>query len=146
MMEQSSDAAVGLAPDSVRGDLDTPTEIHNLVTSFYREVVFDELLEPVFGEVAEVDWAEHIPRLIDYWCWILLRQPGYRGALMETHRHLHGLEPLRREHCDRWYALWVRSVDEQWRGPKADEAKHYAARMMSNVAGRIIGIDWQPPG
>ena len=48
------------------GDLSTPTEVHHLVTRFYREIVFDDLLEPIFGEVAEVDWAAHIPKLIDY--------------------------------------------------------------------------------
>ena len=48
-------------------DLTTRANVHDLVVDFYREIVFDELLEPVFDEVAEVDWASHIPRLIDYW-------------------------------------------------------------------------------
>jgi hypothetical protein len=66
-------------------DLDSRADIHDLVVGFYREVVFDELLEPVFGEVAEVDWALHIPKLIDYWCRVLLRQPGYGGSILEAH-------------------------------------------------------------
>ncbi|MEO9223603.1 MAG: hypothetical protein ABI276_01275, partial [Acidimicrobiales bacterium] len=68
--------------------------MHDLVVGFYREVVFEELLEPVFGEVAEVDWAEHIPRLIDYWCWILFSTKGFDGKVTKVHRHLHGLEPI----------------------------------------------------
>ena len=35
-------------------DLDSRSQIHDLVVRFYREIVFDELLGPVFGEVAEV--------------------------------------------------------------------------------------------
>ena len=58
-------AAVGEVTDL--RDLDSRAAIHDLVVGFYREIVFDDLLEPVFGEVAEVDWAEHIPRLIAYW-------------------------------------------------------------------------------
>ncbi len=46
-------------------DLVSRSDVHDLVVEFYREVVFDEVLEPVFGEVAEVDWAAHIPRLVD---------------------------------------------------------------------------------
>ena len=54
-----------------RADLSTRAHMHDLVIAFYREIMFDELLEPILGEVAEVDWVEHIPRLIDYWCSIL---------------------------------------------------------------------------
>ena len=57
-------------------DLSTPTQVHDLVTIFYREVALDEELEPFFGEVAEVDWAVHTPRLIDYWCAILFNEPA----------------------------------------------------------------------
>ena len=61
-------------PDPTTHDLETRADIHDLVVAFYREIVFDDLLEPVFGEVAEVDWALHIPKLIDYWCRVLLGQ------------------------------------------------------------------------
>ena len=56
-------------------------KVHALVVDFYREVAFDDLLGPMFGEVAEVDWATHIPKLIDYWCRVLLGQPGYEWAV-----------------------------------------------------------------
>ena len=62
-----------------RPDLDSRTEIHDLVVAFYREVALDDLLGPVFGEVVEVDWSVHIPKLIDYWCRVLLREPCYDG-------------------------------------------------------------------
>lgn len=128
-----------------RPDLDSRAQIHHLVVGFYREIVFDDLLEPVFGEVAEVDWAEHIPRLIDYWCRVLLGEPGYQGAILAAHAHLHAQEPLRTEHCDRWYSLWVRSVDDRWSGPTAERAKHHAARIMAMLARRVIGTEWAPP-
>jgi hemoglobin len=133
------------ASDETGRDLDARPQIHDLVVGFYREIVFDDLLEPVFGEVAEVDWAEHIPRLIDYWCRVLLGQPGYQGALLAAHAHLHSLEPLRLEHCDRWYLLWARCVDERWVGPRADQAKQHAAHIMGIVARRVIGADWTAP-
>jgi len=38
------------------GDLDRRAEIHDLVVGFYREIVFDDLLAPVSGVVAEFDW------------------------------------------------------------------------------------------
>jgi len=127
-------------------DLSTPAQVHDLVTTFYREIVFDDLLEPVFGEVAEVDWAEHIPRLIDYWCWILFATHPYPGAVTRTHRHLHGLQAIEPAHCDRWFELWTRCIDERWSGPCADHAKRHAHTLMAGMAKRIFGFAWPGEG
>lgn len=125
-----------------RLDVSTRAQVHDLVVVFYREIMLDDLLEPIFGEVAEVDWVEHIPKLIDYWSSILLGTEQYGGAVMTTHRHLHSLQPLQPEHCDRWYALWVQSVDQHWEGPNAERAKSYAAALMAGMAKRVFGFEW----
>jgi hemoglobin len=125
-------------------DLDSRADIHDLVVGFYREIVFDELLEPVFGEVAEVDWALHIPKLIDYWCRVLLRQPGYGGSILEAHQHVHDLKPLRIEHFQRWYGLWTESIDARWTGPHADQAKEHAARIGKTLARHLMDVTWTP--
>ncbi|WP_421120965.1 group III truncated hemoglobin [Aquihabitans daechungensis] len=126
-------------------DLATPAAVHDLVTRFYREIVFDELLEPIFAEVAEVDWAEHIPNLIDYWCWILFGADGFAGSVTKTHRHLHGLQPIEPVHCDRWIALWFATVDADWSGPIAERAKSHAARLMAGMAKHMFGFSWTAP-
>jgi len=122
-------------------DLDSRAEIHDAVVRFYREIVFDEILGPVFGEVAEVDWSAHIPKLIDYWCRVLLGHPGYDGFIFGAHRHVHDLEAFRPELFDRWYDLWVDTVDEGWSGPKADAAKEHAARVAATLARKLLGIE-----
>jgi hemoglobin len=128
--------------DAAARDLTTPTDVHDLVVAFYREVVFDDLLGPVFDEVAEVDWAAHIPRLVAYWCRILLGASDYGGTVTATHRRLHEMEPMGPEHCDRWFGLWVRSVDARWAGPVADRAKEHAASLMGGLARRVFGFEW----
>lgn len=125
-------------------DLDSRAAIHDLVVGFYREIAFDELLEPVFGEVAEVDWALHIPKLIDYWCRVLLRQPGYLGSILEAHQHVHDLKALRIEHFERWYGLWIESIDARWHGPRADLAKEHAARIGKTLARQLMDVTWTP--
>jgi hemoglobin len=130
---------------TAKPDLDTRGAIHDVVVHFYREVVFDDLLGPVFGEVAEVDWAEHIPKLIDYWSRVLLGDRGYVGRIVASHRHVHGLEPLGLEHFDRWFALWETSIDAGWAGPVAERAKRHAARVATSLARQLLGVPWQPP-
>ncbi len=127
------------------GDLATPADVHDLVTRFYREIVFDELLEPVFGKVAEVDWAQHIPKLIDYWCWILFGTGGNPASVTQVHRHLHGLTPIGPDHCDRWFSLWAATIDEGWTGPFADRAKSHAAALMAGMAKHLFGFSWTAP-
>lgn len=131
-------------PDPVR-DLDTRGQVHDLVVRFYREIAFDDLLAPVFEEVAEVDWAIHIPRLIDYWARVLLREPGYDGFILGPHRRVHDAEPLGVEHFDRWYCLFVDVVDAGWAGPIAERAKAHAERTARMLARQLLQVDWTPP-
>ncbi len=131
--------------EEVLPDLDTRARIHDLVVHFYREIVFDDLLAPVFGEDAEVDWAAHIPKLIDYWSRILLGQRGYDGYILGAHQHVHEIKAFEPALFDRWYLLFVDSVDGSWRGPIATKAKVHAARMVAVLAHRLIGLDWEVP-
>jgi hemoglobin len=124
-------------------DLDSRSAIHDLVVAFYREIVLDDLLAPVFEEVAETDWAVHIPRLIDYRCRILLGHRVYNGALLEAHREVHEQQAFRGEHFDRWYQLWVASIDARWQGPRAEQAKSHAATTAGLISRRLRGIDHQ---
>jgi hemoglobin len=128
-----------------RRDLDTRAEIHDLVIDFYRAIVFDDLLGPVFEEVAEVDWTVHIPRLIDYWSRVLLGQRGYDGYVLAAHEHVHAQESFTPALFSRWYALWVECVDARWAGPGADAAKRHAARTANVIARRLLGAEWAQP-
>lgn len=126
-------------------DLSTRSDIHDAVVGFYREVVFDELLGPVFEEVAEVDWARHIPLLIDYWCRVLLGHEGYQGAILVAHQHVHDRQAFAAEHFDRWYGLWVTTIETRWSGPHAEKAKRHAAKIASTMARRLLPVAWTPP-
>lgn len=132
-----------MTPEAVP-DLDTRSRIHDLVVDFYRVVAMDDVLGPVFNEVAEVDWAEHIPKLIDYWCRVLLREPGYDGYILRAHQRVAADEPFRAEMFDRWFQLFVEAVDREWRGPVADRAKEHAAQIAGMLSRRVAGEDWAP--
>jgi hemoglobin len=125
-------------------DLDGRGPIHDLVIHFYREVAFDDLLGPVFGEVAEVDWAEHIPRLIDYWCRVLLGTPGYDGRILNAHQRVHDEHAFDAELFERWYELFAASVDSAWAGPYAEAAKGHARHMSGVLSRRLTGVTFQP--
>ena len=118
-------------------DLDSRSEIHDLVVRFYREVALDDLLGPLFEEVAEVDWTTHIPKLINFWCRVLLGEPGYDGWFLGAHQRVDAQERFEPVFFDRWLVLFVGAVDAEWTGPLADEAKKHAHRMAMVLARRL---------
>jgi hemoglobin len=126
-------------------DLEGRSDVHDLVVAFYREVVFDELLAPVFGEVAEVDWATHIPKLIDYWCRVLFGDPSFVGSILGPHQRVHDLEPFRGDLFGRWYLLWSDSIDRRWSGPNAERAREHAARIGGVLSRKLTGTTWEAP-
>jgi len=114
-------------------DLKTADDIRTLVDSFYEKVGRDELLAPVFNDIARVDWDTHLP--IMYRCWesMLLGAGTYEGAPFPKHAVL----PVRKEHFARWLALFVEAVNSHFTGPKAEEAKGRAASIADTFAQRM---------
>ena len=57
----------------------------------------DDLLGPIFA-AAHVDWSVHIPKLIDFWAWQLLGEPGYERNPLRAHEPVHARTPFGDEH------------------------------------------------
>ena len=136
----------GSTPEPHRGDLDDPFEIARLVRRFYGRVRGDDLLGPVFDDVARVDWSEHLPKLTAFWCGILLGIPGFDGAPGRAHAMVHAQHPLRPEHFYRWVELFVDTIDQSWQGPRAEYAKEVAASVGRTHGRRLTGERITFPG
>jgi hemoglobin len=130
-----------VAPEALwRGrDLDHPDEIAEMVRRFYADVAQDDVLGPVFNEVARVDWSEHLPKLAAFWCRALLSMPGYEGNPYRQHQRVHEREPMTRAHFLRWLDLFHETVDLGWAGPRAEHAKALARRVAAVHSKQIVG-------
>lgn len=116
-----------------RSDITTEADVKTLVDSFYDKVGRDELLSPIFNDVAEVDWAEHLPIMYRFWGSLLFRHGDYRGQPWPKHAVL----PVNPAHFDRWLKLFKQTVDEHFSGPKALEAKNLAASIADTFQNRF---------
>lgn len=110
-------------------DLATPEEILELTTRFYSKVAQDNLLGPIFNEVARVDWSEHIPKIADFWCYILFGVKGYEGNPMEAHVKVHSQHRFTHEQFRRWLELFQETVDAGWEGQYAQTIKRKAVKI-----------------
>jgi len=100
-------------------DISTEADIQLMVDSFYGKVNHDALLDPVFNGFARVNWEKHLPIMYDFWSSILLGSARYHGRPFPKHVPL----PIDTTHFKRWLELFLTNVDEQFAGPKAEEAK-----------------------
>jgi len=114
-------------------DIATEQDIKNLVDRFYDKVNADPLLGPIFNDLVQVNWAEHLPTMYSFWSTLLFRTMTFKGQPMPKHMVL----PLKKEHCDRWIALFCATVDELFAGPKAKEAKNYALSIADTFQTRM---------
>ncbi len=68
-------------PPQHRGrDLDTPEEVTEFVTRFYREIAQDDRFHLYFETIAHVDWHAHTLELTDFWIGLLWPPPARRQA------------------------------------------------------------------
>lgn len=120
-------------------DLDDPEQIREMVRRFYADVAQDELLGPIFHDVARVDWSEHIAKLTAYWCRLLLGEAGYVGQPLRAHARIHAVHPFTAALFDRWLRLFHETVELGWSGPRADRARSIATNLTRVHARHLIG-------
>lgn len=118
-------------------DIQTRDDITLLCTEFYGRAFADELLGPVFIDVAELDLEAHLPTIVDFWETVLLGARSYRGGAFAPHARLHAQVPLTRRHFDRWLAIWFATIDRLFAGKIADDAKFRAGRVAEAFHARL---------
>lgn len=106
-------------------DILTITDIQLLVDSFYEKVKSDNILGPVFEQVIQNRWPEHLEKMYRFWQTILLDEHTYHGSPFAPHARL----PIQEEHFERWLKLFLTTIDDNFTGSKALEAKWRAEKM-----------------
>lgn len=110
-----------------------------MVRRFYLDVAQDSLLGPMFNEVAQVDWAAHLPKLTAFWCRALLGIEGYRGNPFRAHVEIHMQRPFTEAHFERWLELFTDTIGSAWSGPLADHALDMAHNVARVHSSQLVG-------
>jgi hemoglobin len=120
-------------------DIVNRADIAGLVEEFYRRAFADELLGPIFIDIARVDLAAHLPVMCDFWESALLHTGRYHGNALRPHQRLHAQVALTPTHFQRWLALWSATIDQRHRGERAELAKQTATRIAGALSRRLLG-------
>lgn len=116
-----------------QSDIESRPDIERLVDTFYDHVRSDDLLGPIFNDVAHVDWSAHLPRMYTFWESVLFGAPGFKGNPLATHIALAQKTPLTTREFDRWVDLFHQTVDQLFAGPMATDTKRRAALIAATM-------------
>jgi hemoglobin len=135
--------AQNITSDTQLTDIQTIENIQVMVNAFYNKVRQDAILEPVFSELID-DWETHLPIMYRFWEKLLFGKDGYRRNPFQKHVNL----PVSKEHFTRWVELFTQTIDENFLGVKADEAKRLATNIANSFQARmglnLEGVDYTP--
>lgn len=107
------------------GDIEGIESIQHFVDEFYNKVKQDELLGPVFTSVIKDNWQPHLNKMYAFWNAALFSMPGFKGNPFARHAPL----PIQPLHFKRWLELFNQTINENFTGPVADDAKNRAQLM-----------------
>jgi hemoglobin len=121
-------------------DISGRAEIETLVNTFYERVRADDLLGFIFNDVAQTNWATHLPKMYAFWETVLFRSGGYTGNPLASHANLAPLTTMGRPQFDRWLYLFRATVDDLFAGERADHIKNCAEDMANVIHARINNV------
>lgn len=111
-------------------DIQSKEDIQLLVDSFYQRVLNDDMLVPFFKEL---NFEHHLPRMVHFWSFVCLDEPGYTTNITEVHSKMR----LSKELFDRWVQLFHTTVDSLFMGDVASKAKERAFVMGWTMSSKL---------
>ncbi|MCY4780620.1 hypothetical protein ORI89_13250 [Sphingobacterium sp. UT-1RO-CII-1] len=117
----------------VRKEIKTLEEISFLVDTFYQRVQSDELIGPIFNELLDGRWEEHLKKMYTFWQTLLLEEHTYFGSPFPPHATM----PISAAHFQAWLSIWKSTVYEFFKGDKADEAVYRGEKMAQVFLSKI---------
>ncbi|NRB37699.1 MAG: group III truncated hemoglobin [Pseudomonadales bacterium] len=105
-------------PDIIRSE-----DLETLISEFYKKAMSDSIIGFFFTEIAKLDLAEHIPKIVSFWEMQLFGRRHFKGNAYLTHKLLNEKARLTTHHFQRWTYLFHQVVDKFFYGPNADLIK-----------------------
>lgn len=107
-------------------DIQTPEDLYLLVDEFYKKLLADERISYIFTDVVKIKIEEHLPILVTFWSQGILGTGGYTKNLTQIHLDINEKEYLSPELFTIWLTHFNKSVDENFKGEKAEKIKTQA--------------------
>jgi hemoglobin len=120
----------------MKKDIQTKEDIARLVDVFYDLVLKDEKLAHFF---AHLDFETHKPKMVHFWSFVLLDEPGYTTNVFDKHLNLNANSADFNE----WVKLFHSTVNELFEGKNAEAAKFRATTLGYTFGSKLDALNNQ---
>ncbi|MDP2175076.1 MAG: group III truncated hemoglobin [Bacteroidota bacterium] len=100
--------------------------------AFYQKLLNDETTAPKFSHL---NLAEHMPKIVAFWSFVLLDVEGYKTNVFDQHIHLN----LEKIHFDKWINYFIATTDEMFQGANAEVAKQRVKMIATTFMHKLTG-------
>jgi hemoglobin len=107
-------------------DIQNQEDLLLLVDDFYKKLLQDEVISYIFTDVVKIKLETHLPILVTFWSQAILGTGGYFNNLTQIHLDVNQKEYLSPELFKIWLHHFYSSVDENFKGDKAEQIKTQA--------------------
>jgi hemoglobin len=113
-------------------DISSRDDIVSLLNEFYEKAQADDIIGNKFSHL---DMAQHTQIIADFWDGVLFGTNNYKGDPFGKHLDLN----LKAEDFSRWIILFNETVDNNFKGAIAEEAK-VRAGIIAQVFRHKLGL------
>ncbi len=121
-------------------DIQTQDDLYILVDAFYKKLFADERISYIFTEVIPIHLhlEEHLQVLVKFWSQAILGTGGYTNNLTQLHLDVDLKSQLTPELFKIWLHHFYTSVDENFKGEKAEQIKTQALSIATILQIKIL--------
>lgn len=116
-------------PLNSKYDIAGRADIEKIVDAFYTRVQKDDLLGPIFNDIAKVNWETHLEKMYNFWENLLYKTGSYNGRPFPPHLAINQTVPLTKEHFNRWLVFFHDTIDQMYAGPHANHLKSVSEQL-----------------
>lgn len=107
-------------------DIQNQDDLYLLVDEFYKKLLSDDSISYIFTDVVKIKIEEHLSILVTFWSQAILGTGGYTRNLTQIHLDVSAKEYLSPELFKIWLNYFNQTVDEHFKGEKAEQIKTQA--------------------
>lgn len=119
-------------------DIQTQDDLYSLVDEFYKKLLADTAISYIFTDVVKIKIEEHLPVLVTFWSQAILGTGGYTRNLTQIHLDVNAKEHLTPELFKIWLDHFYTTVDENFKGDKAEQIKTQALSIATIMQIKIV--------
>ena len=124
--------------NEIMKDIQTQNDLFLLVDEFYKKLLSDATISYIFTDVVKIKIEEHLPILVTFWSQAILGTGGYFKNLTQIHLDINAKEHLTPEMFKTWLHHFFTTVDENFKGEKAEQIKTQALNIATVMQIKII--------